>query len=80
MGKGEDGKDMHYKGQLGSWLNRQRQGKECIGGRTLSSKREAKLQQLVNQGIATAVFTKNSVAPLLSSNFQSTGFYSYMFR
>ena len=47
---GDDGSNYHYKGNLGGWLNNQRQAKKGTGNRNLTPEREAQLQLLVDEG------------------------------
>jgi hypothetical protein len=47
----EDGSDLVYLGNLGRWLDRQRQTKKGNRPETLRPEREALLQQLVEEGI-----------------------------
>ena len=47
---GENGNDFHYKGNLGKWLDNQRQGKKKLGGFKLTPDRQAQLQVLVDEG------------------------------
>ena len=46
----DDGNSYHYKGNLGKWLNNQRQAYKCQDGSKLASGHEAQLQLLVDEG------------------------------
>lgn len=51
VGMGDnDGKDYHYKDNLGEWLYRQKLGKKKKGSTSLRPDKEAQLQILVNEG------------------------------
>ena len=53
-GLGEDGSDLEYSGNLGSWLSKQRSMKKGTAGYgRLRADREVLLQQLVDQGMYT---------------------------
>lgn len=49
---GDSGEDYHYVGNLGFWLNRQRQAKKGLGpgGKLLSEERVSQMQTLVDEG------------------------------
>lgn len=51
QGMGEGGTDLEYEGNIGFWLNRQRQARKHMNGhKRLTADREALLQQLVDEG------------------------------
>ena len=51
-GMGDSGEDYKYQGNLGFWLNRQRQAKKGLGpgGKALSEERVSQMQVLVDEG------------------------------
>lgn len=51
QGLGESGTDLRYKGNLGRWLDRQRQAKKGNRPEPLRPEREAALQALVDAGL-----------------------------
>ena len=48
---GDDGGNYHYKGNLGKWLDNQRQAKKNQGGFKITTDRAARLQLLVDEGM-----------------------------
>ena len=48
---GEDGNNYRYKGNLGKWLDNQRQAHKGQGGSKLTTEHEVQLQLLADQGI-----------------------------
>jgi len=60
-GMGDSGEDYKYQGNLGFWLNRQRQAKKGLGpgGKQLSEERVSQMQVLVDEGKCIIILTLN---------------------
>lgn len=56
LGMGENGANYHYTGNLGFWLKYQREAKRGLRTCPLTGVREARLQQLVDEGFCCIIY------------------------